>query len=179
MTNLYTMNSDIVPDDLDAKLLAEKEAAWNARAPNRPRVGDFVMIGTRTGRFSHDWNDTIQWSKGGSWYLHDHGYASFSGGLNPPIPVAGLTLTEEVRDGDFWFFHHDRAGAHRGVGCKMGCRVFRAETRMYRVMTDGEVYQVEAVDKSDAWSEAVRQERKRLGMTDYWYPSQVDVQETA
>lgn len=90
-----------------------------------PRVGDFVVFACGTvHRFSYKWDDGIQTSREGSWYL-GNGYVSFSGGLQPSVKFDTLTLTEEKRDGRFWFFHHDFAEAHRGVDCTIPCQVWR------------------------------------------------------
>jgi len=112
-------------DDRDATIKARRLAAWNTR--NGPRVGDFVIMPDLTyQRFSHDWGDSIQTSEGGSFYLGE-GYASFSGGLNPSVPKSRLVLTDEIREGSFWFFHHDFMRAHNGVYFTAPCRVYRLE----------------------------------------------------
>jgi hypothetical protein len=91
----------------------------------RPRIGDYVrFLNGKIERFSHDWDDSLQTSPCGSFFLYSGGNASFSGGLNPAIPVESLTLTEEIKDGEHWFFHHNSAGAGRGVYFKIPCRVY-------------------------------------------------------
>ena len=91
-----------------------------------PRVGDFVEFADGiVHRFSHDWGDTIQTSPNGSFYFHHHGVLSFSGGLNPGIPAVGLIDTGEDRLGSAWFFHHEFAGADRGVYAEIPCRVYK------------------------------------------------------
>jgi len=112
-------------DERDQKLLDARIEARNTIPESRN--GDFVRF--RNGkieRISHDWEDEIQTSpiKAGSFYLGREGSASFSGSLNPSIPVDSLTLTPEVRQGAFWFFHHDWPGAGQGVSCTAPCRVF-------------------------------------------------------
>ncbi len=164
---LYQVNHAILPDELDATILAKKESAWNTRTG--PRVGDFVLIGERWGRLSHDWGDELQWSQGGSFYL-GHGGVSFSGSLNPGIPKANLTHLDTTKLGEFWFFHNDSAGASRAVGCKILCRVFRAKTYFYIVTTEGTPREIEAVDRADAWSEGIRLERAAQRRGDMWYP---------
>lgn len=89
-------------------------------------------------RFTHDWGDSIQTTVGAkhpchgdaSFYLSD-GYASFSGSLDPAINKARLRDTGEMLEGSFWFFHHNFAGAGRGVYFRIPCRVF--ELRMEEV----------------------------------------------
>jgi 3'-phosphoadenosine 5'-phosphosulfate sulfotransferase (PAPS reductase)/FAD synthetase len=93
----------------------------------RPRIGDYVRFQTgELERFSHDWDEGLQTSPvwAGSHYLCSHGNASFSGGLNPSIRIESLTLTEESASGDFWFFHHNMAGAGRGIRFSIPCRVY-------------------------------------------------------
>ncbi len=109
-------------DRRDSGLFLQKLVAWNKR--RGPRVGDFVnMPDGRRMRFSHDWGDDIQISKGGSFFL-GLGYVSFSGGLEPAIDKAHLSDTGKTEDGSFWFFHHNYQTAHNGVDVRAACRVF-------------------------------------------------------
>ena len=92
-----------------------------------PREGDFVVFPTgEIERFSHDWKDSLQTSPiwAGSFYLHHSGGTSFSGSLNPSIPLDSIQRTDEMKDGTFWFFHHNEAGASRGVRFSIPCRVY-------------------------------------------------------
>lgn len=94
---------------------------------NTPRVGDFVRFPTgELERISHRWPDGFQTSptRSGSYYLCSEGNASYSGGLNPSIPKESLLPIDELMDGQFWFFHHGCAGAHRGVYFSIPCRVY-------------------------------------------------------
>jgi hypothetical protein len=84
------------------------------------------MPGGELERFSHDWGDGLQTSPGGSWYMGE-GYVSFSGGLNPTIPIERIERTEETRDGCFWLFHHNFWGTGRGVDFRAPCRVYRVK----------------------------------------------------
>jgi len=119
----------IQPDQRDQEIANKRLEAFN-RIPGM-RVGDFcIMPDGAYERFSYDWGDAIQTCTEGSFYLGlDHssgcGYASMSGGLNPCIEKTRIEEMPEVRDGTFWFFHHDIQGAHRSVQMKMPCRVFR------------------------------------------------------
>lgn len=118
-------------DERDQMLLEKKIAAREKICG--PRLGDFVKFPNGIiERFSHDWGDSIQTSpiKYCSFYL-GNGEASFSGSLNPGIPKSSLKLTEEVVEGEFWFFHHDSPGAGRGVYCTVPCRMFET-TAEYR-----------------------------------------------
>ncbi len=113
--------------------LLENRTAMRDEHPG-PRVGDYVLFPDdmpRDGkyerqveRFSHDWEDALQTSPGGSWYL-GNGYASFSGSLNRSIPKVRLEDTGEVRLGSFWFFSNDHARAHNGIDVQAPCRVYR------------------------------------------------------
>jgi hypothetical protein len=117
-------------DERDAELLKLRIEA--REKIDGPRIGDFVIFDNGViGRFSHDWGDKIQWSScpnGDHWGFHlfSDGHASFSGSLNPSIMKDQLECgrSEDDRNGKFWFFHHDFAGAGRGVYCDVPCRVY-------------------------------------------------------
>jgi hypothetical protein len=109
-------------DELDAELLWERYGLF--QHDPKPRCGDFVRFACGTlRRISHIWPDGVQTSAGGDWYL-GHGYVSFSGALYTSVPLSTLVRTDETREGRFWFFHHDRPGAGRGVGFCKDCRVY-------------------------------------------------------
>jgi hypothetical protein len=114
-----------VLDERDATILADRGRQLDAVAG--PRCGDFVRFADgRLERVSHVWDwepEGVQTSEGGSWYLGG-GYCSFSGGLNPSIPLGELTLTDERRLGSCWFFHHDWAEADNSVGVELPFRVY-------------------------------------------------------
>ena len=117
-------------DNIDQEILDRRLAAREMIA--RPRTGDFVRFGHGDiERLSHDWQDAFQTSpiRAGAFYLHDHGEGSFSGSLNPLIPADSLSLTDEKRDGEFWFFHHGHAGAGRGVRFTVPCRVYETSAK--------------------------------------------------
>jgi hypothetical protein len=65
-------------------------------------------------RFSNDWGSLSDDRRAvwGELYLSE-GSASFSGGLNPAIPAPPFETRALNGLGNFWFFHHDHAGAHR------------------------------------------------------------------
>ena len=111
-------------DKKDQGIVKRLEAEWNAEGG--PRVGDFVKFSNGVvERFSHRWPDGLQTSpiRGGSFHLSGAS-ASFSGGLNPTIPLESLRCLDDSMDGDFWIFHHGEVGAHRGVYFSIPCRVF-------------------------------------------------------
>jgi len=114
-------------DARDAAIRATRLAAWNKRAG--PRVGDFIhMLDGTLRRFTHDWDDGLQTtmpSIGGESFYLGLGYMSYSGALDPRIPLERIAAREgETRDGSAWFFHHERACGHNGVYFTVPCRVF-------------------------------------------------------
>lgn len=113
-------------DDRDAAILAERQRARDAIAG--PRVGDYVRMPDGTlRRFTYAWGDGLQTTCAGfgcSFYLCASGHASYSGGLDPTIAREHIVATDETRPGAFWFFHHDLAGAGRGVDVTAPCRVY-------------------------------------------------------
>lgn len=105
-------------------------------------VGDYVIFKDDTlRRVSHIWKDDnnnpsdIQttdvnnkdWNSGngGSYYLYENGYMSFSGGLYPAIPVKLFEKTDEFKSGQVWFFHHDYACRDNGVYTEMNFKVWK------------------------------------------------------
>lgn len=117
-------------DDRDQAILAQRRAVLNHY--KGVRVGDFVRFADGVvRRVAHIWRDedgidfSIQTSNGGSYYLGT-GYVSMSGSLYDGIKPWVLTRTDELREGSVWFFHHDLAGAGRGVNATMEFRVYQA-----------------------------------------------------
>lgn len=115
-------------DERDAEILAERVEAFNER--QGPRVGDYVRFADDvTRRISYVWRDehetvfNVQTSNGGTYYL-GKGYVSMSGSLFGGVKPDTLTLTDETRDGEVWFFHHDFHTAHNGVDTVTAFRVF-------------------------------------------------------
>lgn len=116
------MNNNLL-DAIDQGIL-DKQMVMRDRIKG-PRIGDYVCFQTgELERFSHDWDDSLQTSPGGSFFMCSNGNASFSGGLNPSTPLDKLTLTKNTLPGSFWFFHHNRAGAGCDVNFKVPCRVY-------------------------------------------------------
>lgn len=122
-------------DTIDGEILAKRIAGFNRF--KGPRVGDFVIMPDgQYRRFTHNHgkhglqttcgsdNADASRSGGASFYLGHFGM-DYSGGLDPCVKQENLVLTEEVRDGHAWFFHHDRARAHNGVEFTVPCRVYR------------------------------------------------------
>jgi hypothetical protein len=118
-------------DEKDAAILAKRQVAFDT--VSGPRVGDFVRIPGEDGlrRFTHHWGDSIQTTVSprhpcngdSSFYFYGEG-CSFSGSLDSAIPIECIVDTGETQSGSVWFFHHNEAGAHRGVYCKAMFRVY-------------------------------------------------------
>jgi hypothetical protein len=92
------------------------------------RVGDWVDTPKGQFRIAHDWGDSVQLSSSAG----DHhgvylsvGSASYSGGLDSPIPVDRLQPTRETRPGTVWFFSENEVRAHNGIYLQADFRVFR------------------------------------------------------
>lgn len=93
-----------------------------------PRVGDFVVFSNGLiRRISHLWDDAIQTSDQGSWYLGE-GYVSFSGSL------FGITMNDKLIkldghqwDAPVWFFHHNHAQAHNAIHTTIPFRVYTVD----------------------------------------------------
>lgn len=112
-------------DDRDRAILKERAAAREA-ITGRPRVGDFVIMPNGVERrCAYAWDDGMQTSDGGSYYLNSNGTASMSGGLYPSQLWEYFRDTGEVKPGRFWFFSHNVSGAGRGVDVMAPCRVYR------------------------------------------------------
>lgn len=113
-------------DERDAELLRQREQAWAQR--EGPRVGDFLRFADGSlHRLAHDWGDSFQTSRDGTFYLLPNGLASMSGSLSQPVPNDRIRETPGKAIGRFWFFHHDAARAHAAVYVDMECRVFATD----------------------------------------------------
>lgn len=114
--------NDMTLDDRDAAIARTRMTALDAR--EGPRVGDFVRFADGVERrISHLWDNGVQTSDGGRFYLGDYG-CSFSGALHLPVHYESLTLTDERQRGWVWIFHHDVARAHNGVDFTTEFRVY-------------------------------------------------------
>jgi hypothetical protein len=112
-------------DERDQEILNERELKWNE--VEGPRVGDFIQRLDRSyERFSYDYEDGLQTTiHDGSFYFGGGGWVDFSGTLQPKISRQHIELTDEIRDGTFWFFHHAQVQAENGVWFKISCRVYK------------------------------------------------------
>jgi hypothetical protein len=112
------------PDEMDRGIALERISEWNK--DDHPRIGDYVIMPDGTlERFSHKWNDGMQTSPSGAFYLGSGGYVSFSGGLNPTISYNRLICTPNYEMGMFWIFHHNDYCADNDIGVQTYCRVYR------------------------------------------------------
>lgn len=119
------MSRGLTSKDLDHLLACLK----GREAINGPRIGDFVIVpwSIQPMRFSHDWGDKIQISKGGSFHLNASGGVSFSGELEPSIDKEYLKQAwgdGAMQAGRFWIWKEGRSGPSRGVDVFVNCRTY-------------------------------------------------------
>lgn len=118
-------------DDRNREIVAAAlKLYWEpSRYAAYPQVGDFVLTdpaSRRLARIAYVHPDSIQVARGGSFHLCRDGTASYSGGLLPADRRPLQLLPYDARPGLFWIFHHNLAGAGRGVE-------FEADRRVWRV----------------------------------------------
>lgn len=97
-----------------------------------PRVGDYVIFNDDVTRrisyvYGDDWEvdmQGVQTSDGGSWYF-GLGYCDFSGSLYQVVKTKTLTLTDEIRLGSVWMFHHGSHTAGNGISFQIPFRVYK------------------------------------------------------
>jgi hypothetical protein len=123
------MKTETQLDDRDQAILDARVKEWNQI--RKPRVGDFIkMLDGTVRRFTHDWDDGLQTTmgtapcNGDQSFYFGGSFVSFSGSLDSTIPNECIKPRHEMRDGPFWFFHHDMAMAHNGVGFTVPCRIY-------------------------------------------------------
>jgi len=108
-------------------ILADLERAYNEHAG--PRVGDYAVFPDgHEERICHDWGDVLQATDGrfgSSFNLGRGGWASFSGGLNPGVPIRKFERTPDTKPGAFWFFDRNMPRAYAAVYARIECRVYR------------------------------------------------------
>ena len=111
---------------VNLQILERRVTAFNAI--KTIREGDYVrhLIG-KMDRVTYVWPESAQTGGGqGSYYLGEGGYVSYSGGLDPGIPLTKLVLTDEVKKGMIWFFSRDYHIAHNGIDFSIDFRVYNA-----------------------------------------------------
>jgi hypothetical protein len=114
-------------DERDQQIFEEIRVKWMS-VPGI-RVGDFALWPNgHLRRICYDLGDRFQTTKGGSFYTTGSD-TSYSGTLQPAVPADFFVQTNEMRDGEFWFFSHRIAGAGRGKYIMLPCRVYRLEPR--------------------------------------------------
>lgn len=126
-------------DKRNTEILTERMRLLDAQPG--PRVGDYVRLPDgKLHRFSHRWDASenpspadvlFQTSSSGSWYLGD-GWCSFSGGLDPSIPLSEIQSTDETCTGQVWFFDHNWAEANNALHVNVPFRVFTVTNPKYR-----------------------------------------------
>jgi len=109
--------------EIDLKIFNER--LDNFESYTTPIEGQWIKgYDGKMTRFTHAWDDGIQTGGGqGSFYLCSNGKASYSGGLDSSVPYDLLEKTEERVKGQFWIFHKECSGAHRGVYYSHPCPV--------------------------------------------------------
>jgi len=93
-----------------------------------PRVGDFLNISYgKYVRFTHHWGDSIQTGPDSSGYCLTENSISYSGSLDPSIPIELFEPYEyePIKEGQIWAFSNGWAGAGRGVYLNVPFRVFQ------------------------------------------------------
>jgi len=115
---------EVATIEVNLQILERRINALNA--VKTIREGDYVRhLSGKMDRVTHVWEDSAQTGGGqSSYYLGEGGYVSYSGGLDPGIPLAKLVLTDEVKKGMIWFFSRDHPTAHNGVDFMIDFRVY-------------------------------------------------------
>jgi len=120
-------------DEVDRAILVARVIQRDA--VEGPRVGDYVRFETgRLARITYLWPCDAQITAlRGSWYLDAGGYVDFSGPLSSPVqpavPIGELQPDDEIRAGEFDFFHHDEHRPNNSVHVMVPCRVYRRVER--------------------------------------------------
>lgn len=112
-------------EEVNLQILERRVIALNAI--KTIREGDYVRhLSGKIDRVTHVWEDSAQTGGGqGSYYLGENGYVSYSGGLDPGIPLNKLVLTNEIMIGMIWFFSRNNAVAHNGINFMIDFRVYK------------------------------------------------------
>jgi hypothetical protein len=126
----YTGLADATDLELAAQRQSKRDVLEAINNHFNPLCGDVVIFPTGVRlRISYVWTEEgrprgIQTSDEGRWYWSATGNMDFSGTLRDSIPATTLTDTGEHEGVPAWFFHHDRASAHRSVGVTAHVRVW-------------------------------------------------------
>lgn len=114
-----------IVDTRNAEILKTRQEYLTNR--NEIGVGDFVLDGEKVLRVAHHWGDSLQLTDGrfGESFYLGNGHVSFSGGLDPAIPIERFVATDEMREGACWFFSENHVRAHNGVHTQAQFHVWR------------------------------------------------------
>ena len=107
-----------------------------------PRVGDYLRFpdGALI-RVAHVWDgEGVQPScerfGRGSYYLGSTmgggGFCSYSGSLDPLVPVSALTRTDETKPGSVWIFHHNHPCGGGGRDTAIPFRIYACSVEQHR-----------------------------------------------
>ena len=125
---LIAVYSDKAADPINIQMLEDRLS--NRAKLECPQVGDYLLLpyGLYT-RFTHEWTDTIQTGggSGSSYYMTGSGVCDYSGGLDSGISKKDIEPTDEVKDGNLWFFDRGVSGANRGVYYTAKFKVWKAK----------------------------------------------------
>lgn len=120
----------INPDLNERNLEILRDRALKYLSNEAPQVGDYVELPNgEQRRFTYAWPSGIQITStpgGGSFYLGSGG-ASYSGSLEPSLPIEHLKNTGNRKVARFWFFSHNEACAHNGIDVYMPVRIWKFE----------------------------------------------------
>ena len=115
-------------DYTNEDILAKRMASMNKI--KHPRVGDWLILDNgKYTRMTHYWDieDPMMQVGGnehGQYYLGNYG-CSYSGSLDPGIPLELMQPTDRYKNGDVWFFNQDHHTAHNGTTFSIPFRVYK------------------------------------------------------
>lgn len=110
----------------DFEIIKEYLLAYDQKSG--PRVGDFLSIGNgEYARLTNHCGNAIQTGSPVDSYYLGRGTISYSGGLDPAIPIDFFQSHshETTKEGRVWIFSDSWAGAHRGVYLTVPLRVYQ------------------------------------------------------
>jgi hypothetical protein len=121
-----------VPDQKDIEIAKEIIKNYNNELKTGDndkepgiRIGDYLKINDTYYRISHIWDDSIQFSEGGSFSISTNGYVSYSGALFTGIQKTDIKLNEnEEKEGMFWFPHHNYLCANCSINLIFNVKVY-------------------------------------------------------
>ncbi len=109
--------------EINLEILSKRVALLNE--VEGPRVGDYLKLPNNTyTRFTESWGHHIQTGGGSNSYYLGNGYCSYSGSLDSGVKLTDIRLTQEVKDGEIWFFERDWHKADNAVYYSIPFRVY-------------------------------------------------------